>query len=661
MSDENGATDSPHGRVAETVERSRRDVLRTTAAGALGAGVAGVASGASSAGAASGAPSTGIASGAPSAGEPTADPAGSVTFEDQTSEGREVVVAKVSTSIDARYTLATDGHETTFAEGELPVGEYEDYTVTLDERLTGDRLLEFTLYPAGGGEAYALDSAQVDLADDVSYTDGMSVTRVDADPDAGFNYPYFLYVPPVKSSAASGPILVEPNNTGTASDDFELHRDRARRLAEGEWNGGSGRTLSDRLGVPFLVPAFPRPESEPVDWRHYVHQLDTETMRIESGELARVDLQLLRMAEDARERLTDVEYIVEDGLLLNGFSASGNFVNRFAALHPEEVVSVTAGGINGMAILPRAEAKGHELNYQIGVADVEAVTGEPFAREAFRDVNQFLYMGALDWSDTIPYGDAWSEEQREVALDVVGPNMQRDRMPYCRSVYEEAGVSAAFKIYEREGHTPTPAIEDMVAFHEASMAGDSIESFGGNVGDAGGGRGAPPDPEFSVDPGDPQAGEAVGFDASATTATGEVLAYTWDFGDGGTGAGVAPTHSFEPAGDYAVELSVVDSDGRTGATTVDVTVDPVPTPTTTEPGDGPETGTQAPTSVSSSSVSPDSTAVPSSTPSNEAGPGTGGRESSDGSGPGFGVPTALAGLGGVAYALRRRFGDEQRE
>jgi hypothetical protein len=405
----------------------------------------------------------------------------SVTFDDQTTDGQEVVIASTSTPVETNYNIATGGHETVFARGSLAAGEHTEVTVTLDQRLTQNRELECSLYPAGGGEVLANDTAQVSVADDVDYLDGVSVTEVAADPDAGFNYPYFLYVPSVQESEASGPVLVEPNNTGTATDDFTEHLDAARNTAEGNWNGGTGRTISDRLGVPFLVPAFPRPESDPVDWRHYVHALDTETMRVSSGDLARVDRQLIRMVEDARERLSETQYSVADGMLLNGFSASGNFVNRFAALHPDRVISVTAGGINGTAILPIEDAEGHTLNYQIGVADVESLTGETFDLDAFRDVNQLLYMGDRDFNDTIPYGDAWSEEQKAVALDVYGPNMQRDRMPYCQSVYGDKGVSAAFKIYDDATHTPRPAMDDAVEFHRKSIAGEDISEFDENL------------------------------------------------------------------------------------------------------------------------------------------------------------------------------------
>ncbi|EMA57659.1 hypothetical protein C468_16752 [Halorubrum kocurii JCM 14978] len=201
-------------------------------------------------------------------------------------------------------------------------------------------------------------------------------------------------------------------------------------------------------------------------------------MAIDDGDLARIDKQLIQMVKDARSVIADQEYTASTaGIILNGFSASGNFVNRFAALHPHEVLSVSAGGINGTAFLPITEAEGHTLNYQIGAANIEELTGESFDIEAFRDVNQFLYMGALDFNDTLPYGDAWSDSQREIALDVYGPNMQRDRMPYCQSVYEDQNVTAAFKIYEREGHTPRPAIDDIVEFHQRSLADESIEQF----------------------------------------------------------------------------------------------------------------------------------------------------------------------------------------
>ena len=53
--------------------------------------------------------------------------------------------------------------------------------------------------------------------------------------------------------------------------------------------------------------------------------------------------------------------------------------------------------------------------------------------------------------------------------------------------------------------------------------------------------------------------------------------YTWDFGDGSTGSGANPSHTYDdgPA-EYSVTLRVTDSRGRTASTTTQVTVEGVP-------------------------------------------------------------------------------------
>jgi hypothetical protein len=128
-------------------------------------------------------------------------------------------------------------------------------------------------------------------------------------------------------------------------------------------------------------------------------------MRIEEGALRRVDLQLLAMIDNARERLSDGNRVVPESVLLNGFSASAAFVNRFTVLHPERVCSVSAGGVNGIVTLPVEENEpDSELefaaqlppNYPVGVADVSSLTGEPFDEAAFGETNQFVYMGEDD-------------------------------------------------------------------------------------------------------------------------------------------------------------------------------------------------------------------------------------------------------------------------
>ncbi len=82
-----------------------------------------------------------------------------------------------------------------------------------------------------------------------------------------------------------------------------------------------------------------------------------------------------------------------------------------------------------------------------------------------------------------------------------------------------------------------------------------------------------------ADPGGPYLGAintAIAFDGRASSdADGDDLTYTWDFGDGATGTGASPSHSYAAAGIYDVCLTV--NDGQAGsdlACTLAVAYDP---------------------------------------------------------------------------------------
>ena len=314
----------------------------------------------------------------------------------------------------------------------------------------------------------------------------MEPMLIDAVPPAGFNYPYYLYVPDEPVGELAVPVLVEPTNMPGPTDDFEAHLGESERRV----TGGICRRIVDRLGVPLVHPVFPRPVSDPVDWTHYTHSLCRETMSLDETPLANIDEQLLAMVDDARHRLDDHGIETRERFALNGFSGSGTFANRFAALHPARVLSVSAGGINGMAILPVEEAEvpveftdRRRLTYPVGIADLEELTGSPFDRDAFRAVPQFLYLGSDDQRDPLRYPDAWTGvEERASAILVYGDDIHDDRFPTCRQIYADEGVSAVFRVYDGVGHDPGPALDDIVAFHRHCMIGDDIEAIRRSVG-----------------------------------------------------------------------------------------------------------------------------------------------------------------------------------
>ncbi len=401
-----------------------------------------------------------------------------LTIEDQASNGTSITVDDVESESHAEVRIITD-------EAEIhgpplnPGVRYTDLRIGLSPQLNETTRIEAVLHDIDHDESVASDQATITVDQQQA---GIDPFLVEADPAAGFNYPYFLYAPPFASDPDPVPLLVESTNIPGPSDGLE----KPKEDTQVRINRGSARHIADALAVPLVIPVFPRPVSTPVDWTHYTHQLDRETLQIDSGPLERIDRQLVAMVDDAIERLTDEGYPIRETFMMNGFSASAKFANRFAALHPDRVLSVTAGGLNGMALLPAAEVDNHPVPYQVGVSDFEAVTGTAFDLEAFRSVPQYLYMGGEDDSDTLLYPDAWTGiEARKAAILVFGEDIHEERFPTARSVYEAMEVPAAFRIYQWVGHTPRPAEADCIAFHHRCMNGEDphtvANSFDGDL------------------------------------------------------------------------------------------------------------------------------------------------------------------------------------
>jgi len=86
---------------------------------------------------------------------------------------------------------------------------------------------------------------------------------------------------------------------------------------------------------------------------------------------------------------------------------------------------------------------------------------------------------------------------------------------------------------------------------------------------------APPNAVFTVDPLEPEVGETITFDASASfDPDGTIVKYVWDLGDENTAEEEVPTitHSYTVAGNYTVTLKVVDDHGISRSNTTTITV-----------------------------------------------------------------------------------------
>jgi chitodextrinase len=69
------------------------------------------------------------------------------------------------------------------------------------------------------------------------------------------------------------------------------------------------------------------------------------------------------------------------------------------------------------------------------------------------------------------------------------------------------------------------------------------------------------------------------FTSTSSDPDGTITTQQWDFGDGGTGSGGSPSHTYGADGTYTVKLTVTDNLGAQDVVTHDVTVSSPPPPT----------------------------------------------------------------------------------
>lgn len=76
-------------------------------------------------------------------------------------------------------------------------------------------------------------------------------------------------------------------------------------------------------------------------------------------------------------------------------------------------------------------------------------------------------------------------------------------------------------------------------------------------------------------------GQPLTFDGSSSNGQTPLTGFLWSFGDGVAATGQVVQHAYAQAGTYTVSLTVTDSDGLTGASSLQVQVFPAATPTPT--------------------------------------------------------------------------------
>ena len=239
---------------------------------------------------------------------------------------------------------------------------------------------------------------------------------VKANPEKGFHFPYLLKTS--KKTVNANYIVVESNNTGDSKTIKKMLGKAKKSL---EWSFGPD--VAKKLNYPFLMPVFPMATKEVEKvltdknkWKYYFPQLDSDVLKIDLDKYKRIDLQLIAMIDDARERLLkENNQNINEKVIMVGFSSSSLFSARFTFLHPDRVSVAIGGGIGGLLPVPADKINGIEAIYPIGTYDFEKITGKNFDLEEFKKTPQFYYQGTKDKSSPFRRGaEDLTDEEYEI-------------------------------------------------------------------------------------------------------------------------------------------------------------------------------------------------------------------------------------------------------
>ena len=144
---------------------------------------------------------------------------------------------------------------------------------------------------------------------------------------------------------------------------------------------------------------------------------------------------------------------------------------------------------------------------------------------------------------------------------------------------QQQGEHKIFVTHIGEQNGEVVEVTESATFNIQAMVITVIEVIPGSIGLINIEGINPPTAVFTANPTSGSAPLTVSFDASGSSDpdAGDTLSFSWDFGDGTSGDGVAPSHTYDSEGIYVVTLTVQDSIGSTDTAVTTITVtSPVP-------------------------------------------------------------------------------------
>ena len=212
-----------------------------------------------------------------------------------------------------------------------------------------------------------------------------------------------------------------------------------------------GSYLFDGLDAIFLYISLP--ETAMQDGGRHL-ELDTTTL-LEKGSFGHIDQQVCNLIDDVEAFIREKKRIeLPKKIDMYGYSGEGDFIVRFALLHPQYLHAVCAGGISWSPSVALETLNGETLNYPLGLGNIEKYSDD-FNLEQWKNIHFFIDMGKLD--------DRGSYNNRQLKQMQWSKNLS---FPEVYEVFCDAFINltdnAELVLYETLGHTYDKS--DYIAF-----------------------------------------------------------------------------------------------------------------------------------------------------------------------------------------------------
>lgn len=313
------------------------------------------------------------------------------------------------------------------------------------------------------------------------------VVKVPAMPEKGFNWPYYLAIPSndfkYENQNSKRYLMVDTTNSGVKS--LKETENWVKDTLENMWQYSV--SVAEQLWTPMIMPVFPRTNVSYYYEEHnaiYEHAFDRDIATLhnkvkdpvvrdmlearyeEKGfnldDFLRLDEQLVAMFEHAVDYLNKYGHYVEtDKMFLCGYSASGTFTDRLAALQPDKVKAVASGGTLDDMILPLDKYNNKDLIFPIGTYDYRDITGRDFDLSKHNSVARLIYMGKDDTNNTIPYSDCYGDTERNIIISLWGEPVL-PRAQALIKLYGESGGQGIFILDKDTAHGMSRDMGDYV-------------------------------------------------------------------------------------------------------------------------------------------------------------------------------------------------------